>query len=137
VFFLWLLLGLLTRGCEGMSGSDAGTPGSGESETASGTCPERVADALPDGEGAELVDAYTTKDHRIVLCRNAVDDLYYFGEFKDKREKGIAMPAEETDDGYEAYNDEYHYVISGDVVDIYRNDTPIAKENLTPDPSPT
>ncbi|MFJ4340870.1 hypothetical protein [Streptomyces sp. NPDC088915] len=100
-------------------------------------CPSRIASALPSGEGATLVDAFRTDDHRITLCRTKAGKLYYYGEFRDGREAGIAMPAKKTSDGYEANNRPYRYVISGDTVSIYKSGSRIGRNELTPEPSPS
>ncbi|GAA3843008.1 hypothetical protein ACFS5L_35570 [Streptomyces phyllanthi] len=132
------LLMFLVKGCAGLldSGgySDSDDPDAGESAA---TCPARIAAELPDGDGAELVEAFRTKNKQITLCRTAAGSLYYFGEFSDGREKGIAMEAEETGDGYTARNDPYRYVIHDGVVTIYRSGSRIGEEKLTPEPSPS
>ncbi|WP_369147183.1 hypothetical protein [Streptomyces sp. R44] len=99
-------------------------------------CPSRIASALPSGDGATLVEAFRTDDHRITLCRTAAGKLYYYGEFRDQREAGIAMPAKKTGDGYEANNSPYRYVISGSTVSIYKSGSRIGREELTPEPNP-
>lgn len=99
-------------------------------------CPGRIADELPSGDGAELVEAFRTDNKQIVLCRTGAGKLYYFGEFSDRREAGITMPAKRTDDGYEASNPPYRYDIHDNVVSIYKSGTRIGREKLTPEPSP-
>ncbi|MER5221052.1 zinc finger protein [Streptomyces flaveus] len=134
---IWGVLGMLAKGCENAFDSD-GSPDDGS--TPAGTapaCPGRIAAELPEGDGAELVEAFRTSNKQITLCRTTDGSLYYFGEFSDQREQGIAMNAEETSDGYEAYNDPYRYVIHDGVVTIYNADTQIGEEKLTPEPSPS
>ncbi|MFE9859739.1 hypothetical protein [Streptomyces sp. NPDC005780] len=84
-----------------------------------------------------MVAAFRTKNKQITLCRTSGGDLYYFGEFSDHREPGIAMPAEETSDGYEARNSPYSYRIEKDTVTIYQDGRRIGRESLRPEPSPS
>ncbi|MFJ4713974.1 hypothetical protein [Streptomyces sp. NPDC088785] len=114
---------------------DSGTGGA-DGPAATGACPARVADALSSGGGAELVDAYRTENKQITLCRTTAGALYYYGEFSDHREAGIAMRATRTSDGYEATNGPYRYVVHGDLVTIYQSGEKIGEETVTPDPSP-
>ncbi|MGW5776708.1 hypothetical protein [Streptomyces sp. NPDC003863] len=117
-----------------------GEPDSKPTSSASGTgaaCPSRIASALPSGEGATLVEAFHTDAHRITLCRTEAGKLYYYGEFRDQREAGIAMPAKKTNDGYEANNSPYRYVISGSTVSIYKSGSRIGREELTPESDPS
>lgn len=58
--------------------------------------------------------------------------LYYFGEFSDHREPGIAMRAKETSDGYEARNGPYSCRIDGDTVTIYQNGNRIGRRASAP-----
>ncbi|MFI5978240.1 hypothetical protein [Streptomyces sp. NPDC051452] len=129
VFFV---IGMLAQGCD--NSSDSG--GSAPTSTAP-ACPDRIAARLPDGDGAELVQAFHTTNKRITLCRTGSGTLYYYGEFSDGREKGIAMKAEATSEGYEARNGEYRYVVHGGVVTVYRSGSRIGQEDLTPEPSPS
>ncbi|GHE09257.1 hypothetical protein [Streptomyces alanosinicus] len=134
VFFVLVLLGLVSRGCADSSGSG----GSSDTGTRSApSCPDRIAAELPDGDGAELVQAFRTKNKQITLCRTSAGSLYYYGEFSDGREKGIAMEAETTSDGYEARNGEYRYVIHGSAVTVYESGRRIGREQLAPEPSPS
>ncbi|GAA2636039.1 hypothetical protein [Streptomyces vastus] len=134
---IWGVLGMLAKGCANAFDSD-GSPDDGSTPASTApACPGRIAAELPGGDGAELVDAFRTSNKQITLCRTTDGSLYYFGEFSDQREKGIAMNAEETSDGYEAYNDPYRYVIHDGVVTIYNADTQIGEEELTPEPSPS
>ncbi|OIJ85898.1 hypothetical protein BIV25_42385 [Streptomyces sp. MUSC 14] len=126
------LLGLAARGCDSAKGS-GGASGAGPAPT----CPDRIAAELPDGDGAELVKAFRTKNKQITLCRTAAGSLYYYGEFSDGREKGIAMRANTTSSGYEARNGEYRYVIHDGVVTVYESGRQIGEEQLTPEPSPS
>ncbi|MFF0055565.1 hypothetical protein ACFYRI_14365 [Streptomyces microflavus] len=100
-------------------------------------CPDRIAGAIPSGEGAVLVEAFRTKNKQITMCRTTGDELYYYGEFSDQREPGIAMRASKKPGGYEARNDPYSYRIKDGAVTIYRNGTRIGREELTPEPSPS
>ncbi|WP_353945365.1 zinc finger protein [Streptomyces sp. HUAS MG91] len=118
-----------------LKSQDSGTGGTDGSGTAA-ACPTRIADELPSGGGAELVEAYRTENKQITLCRTTAGELYYYGEFSDHREAGIAMRATTTSDGYEASNDPYRYVIHGDLVTIYKSDAQIGEETVTPEPSP-
>ncbi|MFG2648340.1 hypothetical protein [Streptomyces sp. NPDC048436] len=130
------LLQLLIKGCGDINSSGGDGPGTEPSQKGT-SCPGRIASALPSGEGAELVKAFRTKNKQITLCRTESGRLYYFGEFSDHREKGIAMPAEKTSDGYEARNDPYRYRIHDGVVTIYQNGRRIGQEDLTSEPSPS
>ncbi|MFC7932297.1 hypothetical protein [Streptomyces cinereoruber] len=120
---------------------DSGGPDDGKPTarpTATGTaCPSRIASALPSGEGAALVAAFRTDEHRITLCRTTAGKLYYYGEFRDGREEGIAMPAKKTSTGYEANNRPYRYVIRDGTVSIYKSGSRIGRKRLTPEPSPS
>ncbi|MEU3205972.1 hypothetical protein ABZ702_19260 [Streptomyces cyaneofuscatus] len=100
-------------------------------------CPDRIAEAIPSGEGAVLIEAFRTKNKQITMCRTTGDRLYYYGEFSDQREPGIAMRASKKPDGYEARNDPYSYRIKDGAVTIYRDGTRIGREELTPEPSPS
>jgi hypothetical protein len=133
------LLPLMSRGCQSLLTSDSDGSGSGSGGTTStaAPCPGRIAEAIPSGDGAELVKAFRTKNKQITLCRTSGGSLYYFGEFSDHREPGIAMPAEKTSDGYEAHNAPYSYRIVGDTVTIYRDGSRIGRETLSPEPSPS
>ena len=132
---LLFLLGLFAKGCDGAF--DSSDSGGTNDTTVAGTCPGRIADQLPDGDGAELVEAFRTSNKQITLCRTTSGTLYYYGEFSDRREAGIAMEAEQTSEGYEARNGPYRYEIHGNVVTIYQSGTQIGEEDLTPEPSPT
>ncbi|MGA5196655.1 hypothetical protein [Streptomyces exfoliatus] len=103
----------------------------------SAACPSRIASTLPSGKGSTLVEAFRTQDHRITLCRTKAGKLYYYGEFRDGREAGIAMPAKKTSSGYEANNSPYRYVISDGAVSIYKSGSRIGHEELSPEPSPS
>ncbi|MFF5480490.1 hypothetical protein ACFY5C_24545 [Streptomyces sp. NPDC012935] len=133
----FFLLSLFARGCADAFDSDGSDSGGSDGTTVAATCPDRIAAELPDGDGAELVRAYRTKNKQITLCRTTSGSLYYYGEFSDGREKGIAMEAEETSDGYEARNGEYRYVIHDGVVTVYQSGTQIGEEEVTPEPSPS
>ncbi|KOX31601.1 MULTISPECIES: zinc finger Ran-binding domain-containing protein [unclassified Streptomyces] len=126
----------LVTGALDSAGPDDAKPSAKPGGTGA-ACPSRIASALPGGGGATLVDAFRTDEHRITLCRTKTGKIYYYGEFRDGRETGIAMPAKKTDDGYEANNRPYRYVISGDTVSIYKSGSRIGREVLTPEPSPS
>ncbi|MGY3678980.1 hypothetical protein [Streptomyces sp. TE33382] len=130
------LLPMAASSCDGSFDSDSPGSRTQVSPTA-GTCPERISEAIPSGRGAELVEAFRTKNKQITICRTSSEDLYYYGEFSDQREPGIAMRAEEIPGGYEARNDPYLYRIKGDTVTIYQNGTRIGRESLTSEPSPS
>ncbi|MFI9239954.1 hypothetical protein [Streptomyces sp. NPDC053079] len=132
---IFVLLALLVDKCQGMFDSDGPDSDPRPSRTAA-SCPGRIAAELPRGENAELVDAFRTDNKQITLCRTTGGSLYYFGEFSDHREPGIAMRAEKTTDGYEANNDSYRYVIHDGVVTIYDSGDQIGQEEITPEPSP-
>lgn len=135
IILLCGLLGLLTRGCGSpfdSSDPDGSTPGS-----TAPACPGRIAAELPGGDGAELVEGFRTENKQITLCRTTAGSLFYYGEFSDRREKGIVLDAEVTSDGYEASNTPYRYVIHSGLVTIYRSGTQIGEERLAPDPSPS
>ncbi len=135
-----LVLGALLlfggKSCIGVIESASTPDDSGSGPGATASCPERIADELPSGEGAELVEAFRTANKQITLCRTTAGELYYFGEFSDQREPGIAMPAERTSDGYEATNAPYRYDIHDGVVTIYQSGTRIGQEELTEEPTP-
>ncbi|MGW0391762.1 hypothetical protein ACWDYJ_12880 [Streptomyces sp. NPDC003042] len=120
-----------------MSDGDGAGSGSGGTTPTAAACPGRIAEAIPAGDGAELVKAFRTENKQITLCRTSGGRLYYYGEFSDHREPGIAMPAEETTSGFEARNDPYSYRIDGDTVTIYRDGNRIGRETLSPEPSPS
>ncbi|MES4889319.1 hypothetical protein [Streptomyces sp. NPDC096012] len=125
-------IGALAQHGDDSSGSGSPAPGS-----TAPACPDRIAAELPDGDGARLVQAFRTNNKQITLCRTGSGTLYYYGEFSDGREKGIAMKAKATSKGYEARNGVYHYVIHGGVVTVYRSGSRIGQEDVTPEPSPT
>ncbi|QTZ93808.1 hypothetical protein [Streptomyces auratus] len=110
--------------------------GSDTNKSTASSCPTRIADELPSGDDAELVEAFHTGNKQITLCRTSGGKLYYFGEFSDHREPGIAMPAKRTSDGFEASNPPYRYDIHDSVVTIYKSGTRIGQEELTGEPSP-
>ncbi|PJM94414.1 hypothetical protein CG719_19510 [Streptomyces sp. CB01373] len=125
------------RSCISALDSGSSTPdGSDRSPSNIVSCPTRIADELPSGDGAELVEAFRTRNKQITLCRTSRGKLYYFGEFSDHREPGIAMPAKRTSGGYEASNPPYRYDIRDGVVTIYKSGTRIGQEELTLEPSP-
>ncbi|MET7694176.1 hypothetical protein ABZT06_40505 [Streptomyces sp. NPDC005483] len=132
---LLFLLGLFAKGCG--SAFDSSDSGGTDGTTVAGTCPARIAAELPNGDGAELVEAFRTSNKQITLCRTTSGTLYYYGEFSDGREAGIAMEAEQTSEGYEARNGPYRYEIHGKVVTIFQSGRQIGEEDLTPEPSPT
>ncbi|WP_223125756.1 hypothetical protein [Streptomyces sp. TRM68367] len=99
-------------------------------------CPARIAKKLP-GREAALIEAYRTSNKQITLCRTEDGQLYYYGEFIGRPSTGLAMKAEETNDGYVARNDPYRYTISGDEVIITRYGSRIGREQLIPEPSPS
>ncbi|MFF8379345.1 hypothetical protein ACF07V_24820 [Streptomyces sp. NPDC015661] len=134
-----LLVGFLANSCSGMLDSlspDDSEPTTRPSSKAA-SCPSRIAAELPDGDGAELVKAFRTKNKQITLCRTGSGKLFYFGEFSDQREPGIAMKAKATSDGYEATNSPYRYVIRDGTVTVYKSGTRIGREELTPEPNPS
>ncbi|MEE1772740.1 hypothetical protein PUR34_32440 [Streptomyces sp. JV185] len=131
------MLPLAFSGCQSLLKPDSDSSGSGGTSSTAAPCPGRIAGAIPSGDGSELVTAFRTKNKQITLCRTSGGDLYYFGEFSDHREPGIAMPAEETSDGYEARNSPYSYRIKKDTVTIYQNGRRIGRESLRPEPSPS
>ncbi len=137
LFVVMFFLPLASGGCQALLNPDRDGSGSGGTTSTAAPCPGRIAEALPSGEGAELVKAFRTKSKQITLCRTSDGSLYYFGEFSDQREPGIAMPAEETSEGYEAHNASYSYRIEGDSVTIYRDGSRIGREPLSPEPSPS
>lgn len=104
--------------------------------SAAASCPTRIAAELPSGDGAELVKAFRTGNKQITLCRTRGGKLFYFGEFSDQREPGIAMPAKQTSGGYEANNPPYRYDIHDGVVTIYDSGKRIGQEELMVEPSP-
>ncbi|MFC9308554.1 hypothetical protein ACFTWH_15160 [Streptomyces sp. NPDC057011] len=133
------LLPMLNRGIQDLlksEGDDSGS-GSGSTTPTAASCPGRIAEAIPDGDKAELVKAFRTENKQITLCRTSDGSLYYYGEFSDHREPGIAMPAEETTSGFKARNDPYSYRIDGDTVTVYRDGNRIGRETLSPEPSPS
>ncbi|MFJ6786872.1 hypothetical protein [Streptomyces angustmyceticus] len=127
---------LLSKACDALSSGMSG-PGASSAESGPPACPERIASSLPSGDGATLVKAYRTKNKSITLCRTEDGKLFYYGEFSDHREDGIAMPAKKTSGGYEARNDPYRYRIHDGVVTIYQSDQRIGQEKLTPVASPS
>lgn len=139
LFVVMFLLPMLSRGIQDLlaSESDASRSGSGSTTPTTASCPDRIAEAIPAGHGAELVKAFRTENKQITLCRTSGGGLYYYGEFSDQREPGIAMPAEETSSGFEARNDPYSYRIDGDTVTVYRDGNRIGRETLIPEPSPS
>ncbi|MFG2723240.1 zinc finger protein [Streptomyces sp. NPDC048416] len=133
---LVFVLGIFADGCKSLF--DHGSASAKPSSSASGSpCPSRIAGALPSGDGARLVEAFVTQNKQITLCRTTAGNLYYFGEFSDHREPGIAMPAKKTDSGYEATNAPYRYVIHDGVVTIYESGSRIGQEKVTAEPSPS
>lgn len=134
---MMFLLPLMSGGCTALMSAGGDDSGSGGTKSTSRACPERIAEAIPSGDGAELVMAFRTENKQITLCRTTGGRLSYFGEFSDHREPGIAMRAEETSDGYEARNDPYGYRIDGDTVTIYRSGNRIGRGALSPEPSPS
>ncbi|MGW5849664.1 hypothetical protein ACWFQ8_17195 [Streptomyces sp. NPDC055254] len=139
LFVVMVLLPMLTAGVRDLvlPEGDGSGPGTEGATPAAASCPDRIAEAVPDGSGARLVKAFRTENKQITLCRTSGGSLYYYGEFSDQREPGIAMPAEETTSGFEARNDPYSYRIDGDTVTVYRNGNRIGQETLTPEPSPS
>ncbi|MEU8887589.1 hypothetical protein [Streptomyces sp. NPDC048442] len=134
--FLYLAL----QACSSLSGSDKSAPEPESTASTPPSCPPRIAAELPGtGSGAELVDAFSTQNKQIVLCRTGEEELFYFGEFSDRREGGIAMPARTTADGYEASNGPYRYRIDvkNQTVTIYESGQRIGRESLRPQPSPS
>ncbi|TXS19450.1 hypothetical protein EAO70_11845 [Streptomyces sp. adm13(2018)] len=145
LFFFLLIAVLVVVGIQkgwfaqlGDAIEDAGTePATGTPRPTAAACPSRIADELRGGDGATLVEAFRTENKQITLCRTRAGTLYYFGEFSDRREPGIAMRATRTEDGYEATNSPYRYVIRGSTVSVYKSGTRIGREELVPEPSPS
>lgn len=107
-------------------------------------CPQRIASALPSGEGASLIQAYRTVNadssnvKQITLCKQSNGELYYYGEMLNQPEDGIAMPAKETDDGFIARNGSYRYeIIGGTHVVITAGKKRLGVEKLMPVPAPS
>ncbi|WP_370072605.1 hypothetical protein [Streptacidiphilus sp. MAP5-3] len=122
----------------GPSGPDATSTATGVATAeAQQPCPQRVADQLPGGEGASLVEAYTAGTTQITLCLTAEKRLYYYGEFVDEPGTGLVMPATRTAGGIEATNGAYRYVLHGSTVTITLDGSLLAQETLSPLPSPT
>ncbi|NUK32782.1 hypothetical protein HRW12_03130 [Streptomyces lunaelactis] len=134
---LAVLLTLFSDGCRNALDSADGDGDGSTPAATSDPCPGRIAAEIPQGDGAELAEAFRTGNKQITLCRTTAGKLYYFGEFSDRREKGIVMGAEETADGYEARNGPYRYVIHSGVVTIYESGSQIGEEDVTPEPSPS
>lgn len=133
IVVLFFLVGLVAQGCDKSSSGSDDSPRT----NAEPSCPGRIAAELPEGDGAELVQAFRTKNKQITLCRTASGTLYYYGEFSDGREQGIAMKARTTSNGYEARNGVYRYVVHGGVVTVYESGRKIGEERLQPEPSPS
>ncbi|MER5772399.1 hypothetical protein [Streptomyces sp. NPDC001985] len=129
----------ITEGYESLRSPDeeSAGPSPAPSGNAPGSCPSRIAAELPKGAGASLEVAYRTGNKQIVLCRTKGGELYYFGEFSDRREAGVSMRARGTSEGYTARNGPYRYEIRGGVVTIYESGRRIGRESLTREPSPT
>ncbi|MFB7587629.1 hypothetical protein [Streptomyces sp. NPDC056169] len=136
-----VLLGIVQSALSGSLGlggpDDSDTKPTAAPSRSGPACPSRIASALPSGKDATLVKAFRTDDHRITLCSTTAGKLYYYGEFRDQREAGIAMPAKKTAKGYEATNSPYRYVIADGAVTIYKSGTRLDREELTPEPSPS
>ncbi|MET9732512.1 hypothetical protein ABZZ79_18245 [Streptomyces sp. NPDC006458] len=139
LLMVFALLTLIGRGCSADWDTSGGGPDSDATADTRGAtaCPERIAAELPDGSGAELVEAFRTGNKQITLCRTGSGSLYYYGEFSDGREKGIAMKAERTGSGYVAHNGPYRYEIHDGVVTVYQSGRQIGEEDLTEEPSPS
>lgn len=133
-----IVLLVAAKSCISAIDSSSSAPdGSDASPSATVPCPTRITDELPSGDGAELIEAFRTGNKQITLCRTTAGRLYYFGEFSDHREPGIAMPAKRTSEGYEASNPPYRYDIHDGVVTIYKSGTRIGQEELKEEePSP-
>ncbi|WP_262055980.1 hypothetical protein [Streptomyces sp. STR69] len=133
---LGVVLLFAAKSCIGAIQSHSGTSDDSGKSPSTASCPTRIADELPSGDGAELVKAFRTSNKQITLCRTTAGKLYYFGEFSDHREAGIAMSAKQTSGGFEATNSPYRYVIHDGVVTIYKSGTRIGQEELEDEPSP-
>jgi hypothetical protein len=108
---------------------------------AAGSCPSRVAGQLTEGGVANLVAAYRTEYHRIILCKSSSGQVFYYGEKIDRPETGMVLPARSTVDGYVAQNSVpagiYEYVLDSANVTIYLGGEQIGQERLTPETAPS
>jgi len=137
-FGLAVVLFVLPMASQVFSGSEEDSSDSrNRASPTAPACPDRISEAIPSGEGAVLIEAFRTKNKQITMCRTTGGKLYYYGEFSDQREPGIAMRAAKKPGGYEARNDPYSYRIKDGTVTIYRNGTRIGREELVPEPSPS
>ncbi|WP_306369535.1 hypothetical protein [Nocardiopsis sp. CC223A] len=127
-----VLLFLLTS-CIRWIGSLAESAGDTPDGTApEPACPSRVEALIPGGGEAVLVDAFETEAHRIMLCEASDGQVYYHGELIDATEDPILLPADDTGDGYIAWNATYSYEITDDVVIVSNNGSELGRYDLVP-----
>ncbi|WP_433228023.1 hypothetical protein [Actinomadura formosensis] len=82
-------------------------------ETAAGTCPTRVAPESRNGTTMNLVIAYRTSSHDVIICRSSSGEYVYHGEEIGNPSSAIDLHAERTSHGYIARNGSYTYDIRG------------------------
>jgi hypothetical protein len=126
-----VLGGALFIADHGGSSSSAAPAPTSSTDAASATCPDRIAEKIPQGTGARLVQAFVTSNKEIVLCRTEGGQLYYFGDFTDDPNSSIVIPARSSAGGFTADNGPYRYVIADGYVTIYQNGNQIGREQLT------
>jgi hypothetical protein len=100
-----------------------------------GPCPARVLQAMPSPSPADVVAAYRTPNHQvIVVCQlRSGGGFYYYGEWEDRREPGFAAPARPTGVGFAAENGAYGYLThDNQEVIITQSGREIDREALTP-----
>ncbi|WP_159327386.1 hypothetical protein [Streptomyces tendae] len=83
-----------------VTGSDSSKPS--PTASASGPCPEPMAEMLPEGAGARLVAAYSRDDleERYAFCRTTAGKVFYFARMKDGEPYGDPTEARQSENGY-------------------------------------
>ncbi|MBW8485941.1 hypothetical protein [Actinomadura parmotrematis] len=76
-----------------------------------GSCPAQVTPADPVNGRFDLVAAYRTSAHDVLVCRTATGRYYYHGEVTGDRNSAIDLPATRTSTGFIARNRSYTYEI--------------------------
>ncbi|MFI0408263.1 hypothetical protein [Actinomadura sp. 3N508] len=82
-------------------------------EASAGTCPQQVAPQMQDSTTLDLVVAYRTDEHDVMICRTSSGEYVYHGEVTGDPSSSIDLQAERTSRGYIAHNGSYTYEIRG------------------------
>ncbi|WP_153534153.1 hypothetical protein [Actinomadura macrotermitis] len=86
-----------------------------------GTCPAKVARSISGDGPVNLVAAYRTSQHDVIICRTGTSRFYYHGEVTGNPGSAMDLPARKTAKGYLAVNGSYTYEVRGRRIIVSRS----------------